>query len=100
MRRMARAQVPPIEIRSTELGQPRVFGQDYGEVLVAVVFECRIEQLLNLLSDLSAAPELISANELRIASSNPKEKLMNVRLMVSGIVPKKLVPEKKGLASF
>ena len=52
-RRLARAQAPAIEIKTVEMGQVRPLGQDYGEILVPVTFDCRIEQLLNLLADIT-----------------------------------------------
>lgn len=95
LRKVASAQSPPVDIRSVELGAPRPFGDAYGEVTIAAVFECRIEQLVQMLADITARPELIATSELRIASANPKQKTVNVRVTVSGIVPKSLVPEKK-----
>jgi hypothetical protein len=65
-------------------------------VFVTVQIECGIDQLVNILVGLAARPELIASNELRITSSNAKDKTIGVRLMVSGVVPRKLVPGKKG----
>ena len=96
VRQLARAESPPIEIRSTELGSLRPLGDGYGQVDVAVQIECRIDQLVNLLAALAARPELISTSDLRITSSNSKEKMVGVRLGVIGVVPRRLVPEKKG----
>lgn len=98
LRRVGRAQGPPIEVRANEIGQARVFGDDYGEVSVSVSFECGIEQLVNLLADLGAQPELLATTEIRISQANGTQKVIPVRLAISGIVPRKLIPEKKGLA--
>jgi hypothetical protein len=98
LRRVGRAQGPPIEVRANEIGQARVFGDDYGEVSVSVSFECGIEQLVNLLADLGAQPELLATTEIRIGQANGTQKVIPVRLTISGIVPRKLIPEKKGLA--
>jgi hypothetical protein len=98
LRRVGRAQGPPIEIRANEIGQARPFGDDYGEVSVSVSFEAGIEQLVNLLADLGAQPELLATSEIRIGQANGAQKLIPVRLTVSGIVPRKLIPEKKGLS--
>lgn len=100
IRRAAKTLPVPVEIRSIELGPIRPFGEDYGEALVNVSFECRIEELVNLLAELTAQPELIALSELRIGAGNPKEKTVNARLTVSGIVPRALAPEKKGLGRF
>jgi hypothetical protein len=88
-----------IDVRGGDLGAPKVFG-DYGLVYATVTFECRIEQLVNFLADLSHEPELIVPSEERITAANPKEKTMGVRMVLAGVVAKKLVPEKKGLSSF
>lgn len=98
LRRVGRAQAPPIEVRANEIGQARPFGDDYGEVSVSVSFEAGIEQLVNLLADLGAQPELLATSEIRIGQANGAQKLIPVRLTISGIVPRKLIPEKKGLS--
>lgn len=98
LRRVGRAQGPPIEVRANEIGQARMFGDDYGEVSVAVSFECGIEQLVNLLADLGAQPELLATSEIHVGQANGPQKVIPVRLTVSGIVPRKLIPEKKGLS--
>jgi hypothetical protein len=88
-----------IDVRGGEFGQPKLFG-DYGLVYTAVTFECHIEQLVNFLADLSRAPELAAPSEERIVATNPKDKTMSVRMVMAGVVAKKLIPEKKGLAGF
>jgi hypothetical protein len=95
LRRVAAAQAPPVEVRSVELSAPRAFGNAYGEVTIAAAFECRIDQLVQMLADLSARPELVSTSDLRMTAANPKQKTIQVRMAVSGIVPKRLVPQKK-----
>ena len=96
--RVAKEQMPPIEIRQAEFAQPRSFGDAYGVVTVAVSLDCRTDELLNLVAGLSQQPELIATEELRTGAANPKSKSMATRLAISGIVPRKLVPEKKGLS--
>lgn len=100
MRRLLKAQAPPLELKSVEMGQARPYGEDYGEVSVAVLFDCRVEQLVNLLADISAQPELIATGELRIGQAAAKEKIMPIRLMVTGLVDRRLAPQRKGLAAF
>jgi Type II secretion system (T2SS), protein M subtype b len=99
LRRVAKAQTPPLEIRQVELGQPRSYGNSYGLVTVSVTVDCRIEELINLLSTLSAQPETIATDEIRFGTANPKQKNMPVRLTVSGIVAQRLAP-KKGTSPF
>jgi len=100
LREVARNQNPPLDIRQTELGQPRPFGQFYGEVPVSITMDCRTDQLVNFMAFLSAQPELIATEEIRFASGNPKTKVVPVRLTVTGIVARKLVPEKKATSLF
>src|SRR5262249_38176088 len=95
VRRVAQSQNPVVEVRGSEFGAVKALG-DYGEAPVSINVECGIEQLLNILSELTAQQELIAVNELRIYSANAKQKTNNVRLMVTAVVPKRLVPEKKG----
>ncbi len=98
IRRVGTAQ--GVEVRGAEFGQVKPLGADYGEAPVSVSFDCDIEQLVNLLAALGSQPEMLGTSELRVSSSNAKDKHINVRLTVAGVVPKKLVPEKKGIASF
>ena len=79
-----------------ELGAIAPFGDDYGAVNVSIQVECRIEQLLNFLAALAARPELIATRDLRVIAADPKQKTLNVRITVAGIVPKSLAPQKKG----
>ena len=88
-----------IEVRGAEFGPVKALG-DYGEAPVSVAFDCGIEQLVNFLAALTSQPEAIGSSEIRVASANPKDKHITVRLTVSGVVPKKLVPEKKAMATF
>jgi hypothetical protein len=97
-KRVAKAE--GIDIRGGEFGQPKVYGSDYGEVSAVVLFECRIDQFVNLMAGLSHEPELIAPSDIRINASNPKEKTVLVRMTVGGLVPKKMVPDKKGLGTF
>jgi hypothetical protein len=88
-----------IDVRGGDFGAPKAFG-DYGLVYVTLTFECHIEQLVNFLADLAKEPALIVPSEERLTSGSQKEKTMGVRMVLAGVVPKRLVPEKKGLAAF
>lgn len=88
-----------IDVRGGELGAPKTFG-DYGLVYATVAFECHPEDLVNFLADLSREPEIIAPSEERIVAGIGKDKIISVRMLLAGVVPKKLVPEKKGLATF
>ncbi len=100
VRRLGAGQEPPLEFASEELGgvRPLGNGENYGEALVSVSFECAVEQLVNLLADLTGHPDAVVTEEIRITSGDPKKKTLRVRLTLAGLVPRELLPERKGLA--
>ncbi len=95
IRDLGRAESPAVEIRNTEGFGIRPLGDAYGEATVTVQLDCRIEQLVNMLSGLAARPELVSTSDMRVNSSNAKDKTITVHLTVAGMVPRRLVPEKR-----
>ena len=97
--RLAESQSPPLALRGKELSSSRAFG-DYGKVSVTIATSCRIEQLVNFISDLSAQPEAVATEELHISGVSPESKQMRVRLTIGGLVPAKLIPKSKDLNEF
>jgi hypothetical protein len=90
-----------IETHGQEDSHDKVLSNDYGEVSVTVSFTCAIEQLVNYLAALSSQPQILATNEIRVTGGHDKKKNIQVRLSVSGLVSRKLLPtEKKGLAAF
>ncbi|MGA2737320.1 MAG: GspMb/PilO family protein [Bryobacteraceae bacterium] len=89
-----------IDVRGAEEMKILPLADDYGEVVVAVSFTCRIEQFVNFMTALANRPELLATNGIRVSAGNPKEKTVSVRLGLSGVAPRKLVPVKKGPASL
>jgi Tfp pilus assembly protein PilO len=92
-----------IDVRGAEEMRVRPLANDYGEVIVAVSFNCRIDQFVNFMADLANLPELVATSDIRVTTANVanlKDKSVTVRLALSGVVPRKLVPEKKGVDSF
>jgi hypothetical protein len=86
-----------IEIRGGDFLTPKMFGDAYGEVFAGINFTCHIDQFVNFYADLSKEPDLVSPSELTVnTGGDPKAKILNVRMILSGVVPRKLVPEKKG----
>ena len=86
-----------IDIRGMEDWRVKPLGNDYGEVSVTVRFTCKIEQLVNFLAALANVPQLLSTNQIAInGTTDPKNKSIQVRLSLSGVVSKKLVPEERG----
>lgn len=88
-----------LDIRGGDFPAAKSFG-DYGLVYATVTFDCHIEQLVNFLSDLSHQTELVVPSEQRLTASNAKQKMLSVRMILAGVVAKKLIPEKKGLGAF
>ena len=84
-----------IDIRGVEEMRIKPFGNDYGEATVTVRFTCLIEQLVNLLAALATQPELVSTSQIQISGGTDKNKTIQVRLTLSGVVPRKLALEKK-----
>jgi hypothetical protein len=89
-----------IDVRGAEELKIAALGADYGEVSVTVSFTCAIEQFVNFMAALAGEPQLVSTREVHVSAGNPKQKTIQVRLAVSGAVPKNLVPVKKGPALF
>ena len=97
---VAKKQEPPIEIGQGAFTEPLPFGDAYGEVRLSLSFDCHMEQVVNFLAALTAQPEAVSTSEIAISAANPKQKTVSVRMTVCGLVPRRLVPARKGLASF
>lgn len=85
-----------IDIRGLEDARVRPLGADYGEAMLFVRFSCRVEQLVNLLAQLANEPEVLATNQVQITGSTGKEKVLAVRLGLSGVVSQKIAKEKKG----
>lgn len=89
-RRTARAQGPAVEIRSIDIGT--VLPVDsYAEIVLNVSFDCQVEGLVNLLTDLSAQPEFLTWRDLRVTSPDSKQKRINVGFTLVGMAPAKLL---------
>jgi hypothetical protein len=89
-----------IDARGMEDWRFKPMAGDYGEVSVTVSFTCAIEQLVNFLTALANEPELLATNSIQVTGGADKGKKIQVRLSLSGIVPRKLIPDKKGGSAF
>jgi hypothetical protein len=85
-----------VEIRGGDFLTPKTLSDAYGEVFAGVTFSCGIDQFVNFFSGLSHEPDLLAPSELTMNALDQKNKALNVRMILSGVVPRKLVPEKKG----
>lgn len=87
-RRIARAQGPAVEIRGMDIGSIQPVNV-YAEILIAVNFDCQVEGLVNLLTDLSTQPEAIGWRDLRVSATDSKQKRLNVSLTFIGLTQAK-----------
>lgn len=85
-----------IDSHGVERMADAVISSDYGEVTVEVAFTCGIEQLVNLLAALADDPRILSTSQIRVSGGTDKNKNVQVHLAVTGLVSRKLFPEKKG----
>lgn len=85
-----------VEIKQTELVAVDLIGDAYSRVVIGVQADCRIEQLINLLADISKEPAALSTYSLNIDSGDPKQKTIKIRLVVAAAAPRNLLPAKKG----
>ena len=79
--------------------EAKALGDAYAVVSVTVQFTCAIEQLVNFLAMLDSQPEILSTNEIHVVGTRDKKKQIQVRLGLSGVGPRKLLPPKKGPAA-
>ena len=98
VRRLASAN--KIAAGGADFSPPTLLDIDYGQVSVSVTFESTIDAFVNFLADLSKEAELIAPVQVNISLGNAKNKTVNVRLVVAGVVPRKLVPEKKSVMAL
>jgi hypothetical protein len=89
-----------IDVRGAEEMKVRPLADDYGEVVVAVSFALP-HRAIREFHDRPRQPARVDRHQRHSGGRrNPKEKTVLVRLGLSGVVPRKLVPEKKGPASL
>jgi hypothetical protein len=93
-RRLVSAQGGAVALRAIELGVLHAAGP-YAEIRMNVSFECQIEGLVNLLTDIAAQPELLAWRDLRVNSPDSKQKRINVALTLVALTPASLLKAAK-----
>jgi Tfp pilus assembly protein PilO len=88
-----------IDARGMQEQREKIIGDDYGEIWTTVQFSCGIEQLINFLTALGNQPQILATNDVHVSGGNDKKKILQVRLSVSAIVARKLIP-KKAVTTF
>lgn len=96
VRAVLERQAPPLQAGQVDMAPIGGAGEDYGEVAVTVAFPCAIEQLVNVLADIRAMPDAVATRNIAISLANRQKKMLNVRLTVSALTPRELVPEPTG----
>jgi hypothetical protein len=81
---------------AAQLPEPKALGKDYGQVSLAQNFTCGIDQLVNFLSAIANEPEILATDTISVQPIRNKNKDIQVRLTLSGVIDKKLIPVKKG----
>lgn len=89
-----------IDVRGHQGFSEKALSADYGQVAVNLGFACGMEQIVNLLTAIGNQPEILGTEQLSITGGNDKKKNVQVRLTVAAAVPRKLIPERKGVAAF
>lgn len=83
-----------IDARGNQGFGGQAVGSDYGEIWTTVAFTCGIEQLVNLLAALANQPQILATNEISVVGGTDKKKNVQVRLTVSALVPRSLIPKR------
>jgi hypothetical protein len=89
-RRVARVQGPTVEIRGIDIGSVQPIDK-FAEIVVNVSFDCQVEGLVNLLTDIASQPEFLSWRDVRVSSPDSKLKRINVTMTLIGLAPAKLL---------
>jgi hypothetical protein len=89
-----------IDVHASQEFRQKPVNNDYGEVAINVAFACGMDQLVNMLTAIANQPQTLATDEIHITGGNDKRKNVQVRLSVSAPVPRKLLPQKKGVAAF
>jgi Tfp pilus assembly protein PilO len=93
-RRIALNQPSPMILSPMETGSIKPLGEHYGQAELAVAANCRIEQLVNFLSGVSTQRDLVTVESVQVTSAGGNQKLINVRMVLTAVVPKRLIPKK------
>jgi Type II secretion system (T2SS), protein M subtype b len=83
-----------IDARGNQGFTGQAIGADYGEIGTTVEFNCGIEQLVNLLAALASQPQILATSDVNVSGGNDKKKNIHVRLTVSALVPRRLIPKR------
>ena len=76
-----------IELQSSQFMALRLQPDGYAQVPVALQFRCRLDQLVNFLSELRSGPKIVAIPRLQMQSTgSPAERTIAVNLTVAGVM--------------
>jgi hypothetical protein len=75
-----------IEILSSDFLPPRPLGSEYLQVPLGLRFDCRLDQLVNLLGQLSQGAKSLAVSRLSVQATGEKDKRVNVTMSVAGMM--------------
>ena len=75
-----------IEVRSNDFPPVKPLAAQYTQVPIGLQFQCRLDQLVNLVTDLAANPKYLTVRNLVIQAMNNKEKTLTVNMQIGGIM--------------
>jgi hypothetical protein len=96
LRALGRRQSPAVEFRTVENGPIELWEGSWARMQLAVSLDCTVDQLVNLLADVSSQPELISVAEMHVSAASDRAKRMPVRITFAALLPRAMAPLKKG----
>jgi hypothetical protein len=88
-------QQPPLEVKEIDFSSPRQVSDAYGQVSVSITMECTIDELLNLVADLTAQSIVIATDEISLVAADPALKTLRARLTVTGLVRRTLITQPR-----
>lgn len=88
------ARTNSIDARGMQEFRDAPISGDYGEIWTTVSFTCTIDQLVNFLSALGNQPQILATHDVHVTGGNDKKKAIQVRLSISAVVPRSLLPKK------
>ena len=75
-----------IDIRSNDFLPAKPAGGEYVRVPLGLQFQCRLDQLINFLSDISASPKRLTVSRLFVQSGGTKDKQVSVGMELAGFM--------------
>lgn len=75
-----------IELRSSEFLAVPASSGDYAQVPLRLQLQCRMEQLVNFLSEVRSGERILAVPQLQIQSAGGPDKLVQVSLTVAGVM--------------